>query len=178
MREDVVLERARFSDSVRTYWTLSGIITLTASVVGIPLILVWLLVAPVFTKRYLDSMECVLTRRTLKIKKGVLIRTEKTIPLEKITDMGMVQGPIQRQMNLHTVTVETAGQSGQGALVSLTGIVDPEGFRETVLNRRDELSERGRAEPAHTTEPRQTSDNAVLTEIRDALLRIEKRLEQ
>jgi putative membrane protein len=121
-------------------------------------------------------MECVLTDRTLKVKKGILIRIEKTIPLEKITDMGMVQGPIMRHFGLHKLTVETAGQSGQGALVALTGIKDAEQFREMVLNQRDELTE-----TSFRTDPSLQGDNtlesgAVLFEIRDALLRIESKL--
>ena len=106
----------------------------------------------------------------------MLVRVEKTIPLEKITDMGMVQGPIMRAFDIHTLTVETAGQSGQGALVSLTGIVGAKEFRETVLNQREVSSA---ASPvAAPNEARQESSDgtAILMEIRDSLQRIERKL--
>jgi putative membrane protein len=121
-------------------------------------------------------MECVLTNKALKVKKGIFTKIEKTIPLEKITDMGMVQGPIMRKFDLYTLTVETAGQSGQGALVSLTGIVGAKNFRETVLARREALSES--SSPATSERPLQATDGTspVLEEIRDALLRIEENL--
>ena len=92
------------------------------------------------TKRYLDRMDCELTDKSLKVKKGIMVRIEKTIPLEKTTDMGMVQGPIMRIFDLHQLTVETAGQSGTGALVSLTGILDAKAFREAVLTQREKVS--------------------------------------
>lgn len=160
---------AKFDPKVCTYWLLSGIIILTVTIVGIPLLLLWIPIGLFFTKRYLDRMECSLTSKALKVKKGILVRVEKTIPLEKITDMGMVQGPIMRKFALHTLTVETAGQSGQGALVSLTGITDAPSFREAVLNQRDSLSGQSPAVESRGED----EEHALLTEIRDSLLRIE-----
>jgi putative membrane protein len=124
MSTETHLRKAQFNPSVCTYWLSSVALVLTVTVVGIPLLLLWLPIGFVITKRHLAAMECLLTEKALKVKKGIFVRIEKTIPLEKITDMGMVQGPIMRYFDLHTLTVETAGQSGQGALVSLTGIID------------------------------------------------------
>ena len=64
------------------------------------------------------------------------------IPLEKITDMALVQGPVIRHFNIYKLTVETAGQSAPGALVALIGIVDAKKFREAVSAQRDQVSER------------------------------------
>lgn len=121
-------------------------------------------------------MECVLTDKALKVKKGIFIRIEKTIPLEKITDMGMVQGPIMRAFDLHTLTVETAGQSGVGALVSLIGIIDAPGFRETVLQQREAVT--STAGDGARVSPVSSDANVVLSEIRDSLLRIESALQE
>jgi putative membrane protein len=129
-------------------------------------------------------MSCTLTERTLEIRKGWINRVESTIPLEKITDLQMIQGPIMRAMGLHGFKVETAGQSsGPGAsLVSLVGIVDAPGFREAVLDQRDAMAEgRGRAarasEPAAAGQPIGGDAVAVLSDIRASLHRIEKSLE-
>ena len=177
MSAETHLRKAQFNPKVCTYWLLSGALVLTATVVGIPLLLLWFPIGFVFTKRYLDRMECLLTEKALKVKKGIFVRTEKTIPLEKITDMGMVQGPVMRYFGLHTLTVETAGQSGEGALVSLTGIEDAKSFREEVLNQRDVISApSSHSAPAEVrTEPLGAS--SLLSEIRDSLLRIEAKLE-
>ncbi|TWU57727.1 PH domain-containing protein [Rubripirellula reticaptiva] len=178
MSEENSIRTAQFNPKVCTYWLLSGAVAMIATIVGIPLLLLWFPIGLVVTKRYLDKMECVLTDKALKVKKGILVRVEKTIPLEKITDMGMVQGPIMRLFDLHTLTVETAGQSGQGSLVSLTGIVDAKQFREAVLNQRDTVSSRS-SRPALEAVSQDPSDaNSLLAEIRDSLLRIESTLQQ
>ena len=102
MSEETYIQKAEFNPKVCTYWLLSGAIILTATIVGIPLLILWFPIGFAFTKRYLDRMECLLTDKALKVKKGIFVRIEKTIPLEKITDMGMVQGPIMRCFDLHT----------------------------------------------------------------------------
>ena len=143
--------------------------------VGILGLWIWSLIHCV-QNRYLAQMDCILTDKTLKVGKGLLTRVEKTIPLEKITDLGMVQGPILRALDLRKLTVETAGQSsGPGSLVALTGIVDAEGFRETVLRQRDILAASGPdaslSQPA--ADPSQPSQVELLTDIRDSLRPIE-----
>lgn len=180
-REQKIIRKAEFNDNVCKYWLLTGIMTCIISIVGIPFLLIWIPTGLIFTRRYLASMECVLTPKSLKVKKGIFVKIEKTIPLEKITDMGMRQGPIMRAMGLHTLTIETAGQSGPGgALVSLTGIIDAEDFRETVLDQRD--AEKEKTEPSspstsevsnHATATSDPELKAVLVEIRDVLKRIE-----
>ena len=61
--------------------------------------------------RYLDRLSCTLTERTLEIRKGLLNRVESTVPLEKITDLQMFQGPIMRMLGLHGFRLETAQPS-------------------------------------------------------------------
>ena len=63
--------------------------TLLTTIVGIPLLLVLFFLSLVFTKRYLQRVECILTEKTLVVKKGIVAPTEKSIPIEKITDLGM-----------------------------------------------------------------------------------------
>lgn len=178
MSAETHLRKAQFNPRVCTYWLSSGALVLSLTIVGIPLLLLYLPIGYFITRRYLDRMECLLTAKALKVKKGILVRVEKTIPLEKITDMGMVQGPVMRFFDLHTLTVETAGQSGEGALVSLTGIEDAKSFREAVLNQRDAISGPApHAVPADAaTAPLGTS--SLLSEIRDSLLRIEAKLDK
>ncbi len=178
MNEERSIRKAEFDTKVCTYWLLSGAAILTSTIVGIPLLLLWFPIGLVFTKRYLDRMDCQLTDRALKVKKGIFVRVEKTIPLEKITDMGMVQGPIMRYFNLHRLTVETAGQSGQGALVSLTGIIDAKSFREAVLNQRDFVSAASSQSAPEAVSQEPSDANSLLSEIRDSLLRIEAKLEK
>ena len=176
MTEEAQIKSAEFNSKVCTYWLLSGALIFCYTIVGIPLLLLWFPIGLVFTKRYLDRMECMLMEKTLKVRKGILVRVEKTIPLEKITDMGMVQGPIMRYFDLHKLTIETAGQSGPGALVSLTGIKDVKSFREFVLNQRDAVAVASSKSTLEAGRHKSTGESSLLTEIRDSLLRIEVKL--
>lgn len=173
MSKDNIIRTAEFDPRVKTYWLLSGAIICCITLVGIPLLLVWLPFGLFFTGRYLRRMECQLTNKALKVKKGIMVRTEKTIPLEKITDMGMVQGPVMRFFDIHKLTVETAGQSGQGALVSLVGIVDAKDFREAVLAQRDEVATVPGTRSGENVASSTPGEPQALTDVRDSLLRIE-----
>jgi putative membrane protein len=173
-RQDRIIRSASFNPKVKTYWLISGALIMVATIVGIPLLLFWIPLGMYFTQRYLDRMECVLTAKTLKVKKGILVRVEKTIPLEKITDMALVQGPVMRWLGIEKLTVETAGQSGAGALVALIGIEHAMEFREAVLDQRDRVAEKSASsEPAEAGSVAAGSSDAALQDLRDSVLRIE-----
>lgn len=174
-----VIWEAEFSPKVRTYWLLGGALFLTLTVVGIILLPIWFLVGNRLTGHYLKRMRCVLTEKALHFGKGLFIRVEKTIPLEKITDLGLVQGPLMRYLGIEALKVETAGQSSEGALVQLVGIVETRKFRDAVLSQRDRFAAAGRAgdrAPETTATDFPSSATQVLTDIRDTLHRIERRL--
>ncbi len=131
--------------------------------------------------RYYRSLECNLTEKFLKVRVGVIVKREKNIPLEQITDMGIVEGPLMRMLGLKRVTVETAGQSAAGALVRLIGLEDIESFRDAVLKQRDQL--RHNNTPSHQYESADQSnpvDNPrhIQADMLATLKRIEKLLEQ
>jgi len=176
--QEKVLWKAEFDRRVRTYWLLGGALGLTVTLVGIPLLPLWFAVGWFATEHYLRRMSCVLTDRALKFGKGMLVRVEKTVPLDKITDMGLVQGPIMRHFGIETLSVETAGQSSEGSLLKLTGITDARKFRDAVLRQRDVTvaATAGDAHPPGVSVAGVPSSDAVLIEIRDTLQRIERRL--
>ena len=173
-----IIWQADFNEKVETYWLLNGAVALLVSIIGIPLVPFWFLLGRLVTRRYLSHMRCTLTTKSIHVAKGMFIRTEKTVPLDKITDLGLVQGPIMRYLGLQAITFETAGQSSAGALIRLTGVVDTENFRQAVLKQRDhivELLSEGRQPTQALQAP---TDAAVLGEIRDSLLRIETLLKK
>ena len=176
MAAEIILREASFNRSVRTYWLLTGSIICVVTVVGILLLPFWLLLGHYFTERYLQHMSCVLTDRSLKVSRGLLVRSEKTVPLDKITDLALIEGPIMRYLDLQAVKVETAGGSSPGSLITLVGIVGARDFRDTVLRQRDAVVGGGPTAPVVAGAPGQTASDPLLVEIRDALLRIEERL--
>ena len=100
MADEKIVWDAEFNPAVMTYWLLGGTIVLTVTVIGIPLLPIWLGVGMFVTRRYLDSHRCLLTDRNLKVTKGIFVQTEKTVPLDRVTDLGLVQGPIMRALGI------------------------------------------------------------------------------
>jgi len=168
---------AQLDPKVKTYWLTSIIVVSCATIIGIPLLIIIVPLGLLFAGLYLKSIGCALTTRTLEVRKGVLNKLESTIPLERITDLQMFQGPIMRMYGLHGFKVETAGQSSPtgGSLVTLVGIVDAQGFKRRVMAQRDKLRTGDDESPASRAEA-PAGDAAVLEEIRDAVLRIEQGL--
>ncbi len=174
-----LLLTAEFNPGVKSYWLLSGTLLCLVTIVGIFVIPIFLLIGYFMTKKYLAAMECELTDRSLRVKKGVFNKLEKTVPLDKITDLAHYQGPVMRMMDLEGLRLETAGQSSGpgGSLVSLVGVKDARAFRDAVLAQRDRVTENRMDAVSHP--PASTPvDAPILVEIRDALLRIEERLSE
>jgi putative membrane protein len=175
MPKPAILREAEFDRRVCTYWLLGGALILLVCIVTIPLIPFWFIFGRKITGKFLDRIGCTLTEQTLIVKRGLFNRVEKTIPLEKITDLAMKQGPIMRRFDLYAMSIETAGSSGgvAGSLVSLIGIVNTSEFRDAVLEQRDRLMAAASGSMPKVEQP---ADGEVLTDIRDTLRRIESTL--
>lgn len=181
MSEPVILWDADFDPKVKPYYMWPNTIILCITVVGIPIAIVYLILGNWLISKHLENLGCTLNERTLEIKKGILNKTESTIPLEKITDLQMFQGPIMRHFGLRGFKVETAGQSSGpgGSLVNMIGIVDAAEFRKKVLDQRDRLASGGQtavAPPAVSAPAASDGSAEILSEIRDVLVRIESKM--
>ncbi len=92
------------------YWGV--LLALVATVIGIAAVPFWVLgLGQWRSRRYFESLSCVLTERTLEFGKGFFFRVEKTVPLDRIQDLTVKEGPLLRAFGLCTLRVETAGQS-------------------------------------------------------------------
>ncbi len=181
MRKENVLLEARFDSKLPHYWMIYSVILLAFTVVGIPLIPFFLIFGYAFFRKRYEALQCQLTERSLHIRRGVIFRSEKNIPLDKIQDIGMTEGPLLRKLGLASLAVETAGQSSaQGAAdASLVGIVNAPAFRDAILDQRDRVSASGAAQASEpTSEVASSSSHEVLVEIRDSLQRLEAILGQ
>ena len=174
-----VLRTAEIPTPSIRYSLLSFTLAMSATSSGSPWLPIALPIAWWYYRRFYATLEVVLTSRELQVSRGVLVRQEKSIPLEKVTDLALVQGPIMRRMGIKGLQVETAGQSSTpgGALVKLIGILDTDGFRDDALDQRDKVTDRPDAEPSPGPAQATTGETAVLlSEIRDTLKRIDARL--
>ena len=172
MTDKVILE-ATFNPSIKNYWLVSLLLFSTLIVVGIPLLVISIPLFYIISGRTLAAMSATITERKMVVKRGILNKEEKSIPLEKITDVAMVQGPLMRIFNLHRLSFETAGQSAQGALVSLIGINDAANFRETILSQKDQIAS-GVKSSSKSTDNDQTEMSLLI----DSVKRIEILLEK
>ena len=163
---------AAFNPLIRPYLVATIGLTMICTIIGIPVAIVWFLgLGQWWARHYFDKLECELTDKSIRFRKGILVQVEKTIPLENIQDVTFIEGPILKHFNLSTLKFETAGQSHHGAAnMDLTGVIDAQEFRNRILAARDALKYHGRASPPAATG---TANDVVAV-----LTRIETRLDQ
>lgn len=194
MRDEEVLARASFHPNLRVYRYVQVAGLMVATVVGIVALPVWLVAGWWWSTRYWELLECELGERTLSIAYGIWFRTEKSIPLEQIQDVSVRHGPLLDWLGLTKLRIETAGQGSEQAAGNLVGVERAVAFRDRILEQRERLSDRRSGGGAGAGD-RGASGGAVagavapgdaagdevaglLSEIRDAVLRIERRLEE
>lgn len=132
---------ARFNPLYRPYMVVTLGLAMAATILGLPLALVWFCgLSPWWARHDFAKLECHVTGRVLRFRKGILFQVEKAIPLENIQDVTFIEGPILKRFHLATLKFETAGHSaGQPHDMQLTGIIDAHEFRNRILERRDAL---------------------------------------
>ena len=174
------LAEASFDPRVAGYWRLLVMGFLCITVVGIALIPFWLAFSFWYGAEYLRRVSARLTTQAVEIRTGVFFRKEITIPLNRITDVRVHDGPLMRHYHLRGLRVETAGSAGQNASSegNLVGIIDAADFRDAILTQRQRAvgGEDAPAASAPTSADDGADANVTLREIRDILVRIEGRM--
>ena len=170
MPQDEILLHARFDPKLRHYWFWSTAWWLAMSCAGVMVLPLWILgLGQYICARRLEAQKATLTARTLHLQSGIWFRVEKHVPLDKVQDLSLREGPLLRALGLATLSVETAGQSQQGASdATLTGLLDAAAFRDAVLAQRDRL--------AAGSSVQAPPELQVLVEIRDILKDLSDRL--
>ncbi|RLD29776.1 MAG: PH domain-containing protein [Bacteroidetes bacterium] len=174
--ENKLMLKAEFNPKIKTYIFITIAFFLLVTVIGIPILIVWLLgLGQYISKRYYENMSCELTTKHLEFKKGVLFKVEKTIPLENIQDLTFIENPLLKYLDLRILKIETAGHSNpQGSDMKLVGIIGASDFKKKVLHQRELLKQNERVISTQT----QTSNeqiNNTLIEIRDILNEIKNK---
>lgn len=99
-------------------------------VIMIPII-IWIPAAFRVLEYYIDD-------EGVKMKGGVVWKKHVTVPYPKITNVDITQGPLQRNYNIGTIHVQTAGSAGkQGekAELRMQGIRELEKIRKLVIGK-------------------------------------------
>ena len=154
-----------FDPKVKVYWWLGAMGGMVVTFIGIPLAILWLVIGiPVHNKQF-QNLSCDLTDRSINMRMGWLFKKQQNIPLDKLTDVSIHEGPILNAFGVVRMHFETAGS----APFILTGVKDGPSFRDRVLQQRDSLSN-------ITSSGQTTQSNDVLVEIRDLLQQINENL--
>ena len=96
-------------------------------------------------RRQADALRYWLDGSTLRINKGFIFLQRKSIPLDRVTDFVLVQGPLARACGVWIIKVQTAGTGQQIPEGTLVGVVDTEAARDLLLAKRDEVAEGNRS---------------------------------
>lgn len=181
--QEKVLTSAQFDPKAKQYWLVIWLLVCCLTLFGIVLIPVIAVIVWVVSGRILAAMSATLSEKKLVVKRGILVRVEKSIPLDKITDVALSQGPIMRMFGIHRLSFETAGQSGTGALVSLLGVIEAAQFREAILTQKEKLADNQQhtSESVSSTQGLRQSDcgsqqRELIERLVEAVERIDARL--
>ena len=176
MKKPKVILEAELSRKLFNYYFVVALI----SIIGIPFILLWIIpfILTKYEKRYFESHSLTLTDVGVTIKRGVWDRSETNIPLDRITDVTIAQGPIMRRYGMYRITVETAGQTKLAGAANLVGVIDSHEFRRQVLERIEIYkASQGASAPAVSSTPAKPvvdEQTELLKDILGTLKRIEK----
>jgi len=92
----------------------------------------------VWIPAFCRSLAYVIDSDSVKGEKGVFWKKRVAVPYTKVTNVDVTQGPLERAFNIGTVHVQTAGAGGaQGVRAELTllGVRDLDGLKDTIMAR-------------------------------------------
>ena len=127
---------------------------------------IWIPLGWFVHKKQYDHMSGALTDRSINMRMGWIFKKQQNIPLDKLTDVSIHEGPILNAFGVVRMQFETAG----AAPFILTGVKNANQFRDLVLQQRDSLV----SAPQQSAPSNDTSD--VLVEIRDILKQISENI--
>lgn len=89
-----------------------------------------------------DATWYVMTDRSIRIRRGIMIIRETTVTFENVQNVKVQQGPVQRHFGIADVIIETAGASavqkggvGVGNQARIEGVADAPALRDQILAR-------------------------------------------
>jgi len=178
------------------YAMCSGCIVCSAAsscvcLVCLPCVLFW-------AKKEFHAQECSVDDKRIHYKGGWVNKKEKTVPLDRVQDLEIQEGLLQRYCGVSSVLVQTAGANNPNQPAEIT-LVAPMGARELrahIIQRRDAIVLHGGAAAAggasaassgidgiyvQKTQPAPAPDMTVMVNelraLRESVSRIEKTIE-
>jgi len=100
----------------------------------------WLVIGRPLHRRQARALRYWLDGATLRINQGFIFLQRKAIPLDRVTDIVLSQGPLARHYGVWNMKIQTAGAGQQMPEGTLVGVIDAEAARDLILKRRDRLA--------------------------------------
>jgi len=106
-------------------WIITGI-TFTSVIILIVIFAAWV-------RLYYISMWYELRDDEMSWKRGVWFRRTGIVPYNRITNLDVIQGPVMRMLGISTLSIQTAGYSGQAVPeIRIEGIEHADDLRELI----------------------------------------------
>jgi len=106
-------------------WLITGLI-LTGLLILIVIFVAWV-------RLYYQSMWYELRDDEMSWKRGVWFRRTGIVPYNRITNLDVIQGPVMRRVGISTLSIQTAGYSGQAVPeIRIEGIEHADDLRELI----------------------------------------------
>ena len=134
-----------------------------------------------WVKLYYQSMWYELHEDEMRWKRGVWFRTTGIVPYNRITNLDLKQGPVMRWLKISTLSIQTAGYSGQAVPeIRIEAIEHAEELRELVRTLVRQSGSGTHNDGTGTTAPVQSSTGSMSTNLLmlDELKKIRYLLEQ
>ncbi|MDP3396476.1 MAG: PH domain-containing protein [Methanoregula sp.] len=134
-----------------------------------------------WVKLYYQSMWYELHEDEMRWKRGVWFRTTGIVPYNRITNLDLKQGPVMRWLNISTLSIQTAGYSGQAVPeIRIEAIEHAEELRELVRTLVRQSGSGIKDDGTGTSAPVQSSTGSMSTNLLmlDELKKIRSLLEQ
>jgi putative membrane protein len=136
-------------ESVRLYFYWNAVLAI--ALIGVFIFGFGVLAAPLWAftlgpwlaKRQSEALRYRLEGTTIRIDQGVIFFKRKSIPLDRVTNFGLSQGPLLRFFGIWRLDIQTAATGTQTAEGYLYGLTDPEAVRDTLLTARDQAAKSG-----------------------------------
>jgi putative membrane protein len=115
--------------------------------IGIPIAIIYAFTLGLWLpKKQAEALRYWLGGTTLRVDEGVFFLKRKAIPLDRVTDVVLSQGPLMRWCGIWRLHIQTAGAGQTVPEAMLYGITDPEGIRDALLAARDEAVAKAKAD--------------------------------
>lgn len=132
---DVV--KVSFNPVVKSYTLFNVAFMLFQGMATIPLAILWFLgFGQWYSRINYEKMFCELDDRYIKFSSGAFFREISTMPIDKIQDIVLIEGPLLKYFGINMIKIEAAGSSTE---IKLVGVIGAEQFKQEILKRQLQL---------------------------------------